>query len=441
MVDRLVVKWGFPGDPGPTEDDGFAALYAAGTATRCFAHAVRLSGGDRQQSGGPWCRRRWSEHGATQDVLDPERGSRCVRGFSRPPGTSRSTHGGRRSSRRGRSDPPTHCQSRPAPTRRTGVVEGWLIAEALDRLSDAPAGADRDVLSGTFGRRCRCPAWRAAGTIKSRTHYALRALRLALTEMGVIGVNTASGGGPRSGTWWRHHDLSDVGGVTVSTLLGALSPAQRQAYEHHLSTCAECRAEVGDLAILARPVWVGSTRPRSAPTKRSTHRRPCCPRSSARFAARRLQLSLRRHRRGCRGGLRRAHRWADQCRRQQVSRPTAAPVVKPSVSATAVVLHPMSPLSTSSIVSASIGLQDVSGGTRVVGTCKYEAYPTSTQGRSISCSTIVPKHGTPERIGSWSAETGDSLPIQGQTWRAVQRYRERATRRSEREGPTGGQLT
>jgi RNA polymerase sigma-70 factor (ECF subfamily) len=25
------------------------------------------------------------------------------------------------------------------------------------------------------------------GTIKSRTHYALRALRLALTEMGVIG--------------------------------------------------------------------------------------------------------------------------------------------------------------------------------------------------------------------------------------------------------------
>src|SRR5258705_13945209 len=33
-------------------------------------------------------------------------------------------------------------------------------------------------------------------------------------------------------------------------VLGALSPAQRQAYEHHLSTCAECRAEVGDLAIL-----------------------------------------------------------------------------------------------------------------------------------------------------------------------------------------------
>src|SRR5215475_8897647 len=33
-------------------------------------------------------------------------------------------------------------------------------------------------------------------------------------------------------------------------LLGALSPAERQAYERHLSTCAECRAEVSDLAAL-----------------------------------------------------------------------------------------------------------------------------------------------------------------------------------------------
>src|SRR5215475_4540457 len=33
-------------------------------------------------------------------------------------------------------------------------------------------------------------------------------------------------------------------------LLGALSPGQRQAYERHLATCAECRAEVSDLAAL-----------------------------------------------------------------------------------------------------------------------------------------------------------------------------------------------
>jgi hypothetical protein len=33
-------------------------------------------------------------------------------------------------------------------------------------------------------------------------------------------------------------------------VLGALPPAQRLTYERHLVTCAECRAEVGDLAVL-----------------------------------------------------------------------------------------------------------------------------------------------------------------------------------------------
>jgi RNA polymerase sigma-70 factor (ECF subfamily) len=68
------------------------------------------------------------------------------------------------------------------------VVEGWLIAEALDRLTPT----HRQVLIETFyrGRSVADAAARLGvppGTIKSRTHYALRALRLALTEMGVIG--------------------------------------------------------------------------------------------------------------------------------------------------------------------------------------------------------------------------------------------------------------
>jgi hypothetical protein len=76
----------------------------------------------------------------------------------------------------------------------------------------------------------------------------------------------------------------------------------------------------------------------------------------------------------------------------------------------------MAPLSTPSIVSASIAVQDVPGGTRIVGTCKYEGLSNDYPGPVNFVLYIVPKHGQRERIGSWSAEPGDSLPIQGQTW-------------------------
>lgn len=66
------------------------------------------------------------------------------------------------------------------------AMQSWLVAEALDRLSPEHRG----VLVECFFRghtvaeaadRIGVPP----GTIKSRTHYALRALRLILQEMGV----------------------------------------------------------------------------------------------------------------------------------------------------------------------------------------------------------------------------------------------------------------
>jgi RNA polymerase sigma-70 factor (ECF subfamily) len=65
-------------------------------------------------------------------------------------------------------------------------VEVWTIAEALGRLSMP----HREVLVECFYRG-RSVAEAAAvlgippGTVKSRTHYAVRALRLVLDEMGV----------------------------------------------------------------------------------------------------------------------------------------------------------------------------------------------------------------------------------------------------------------
>jgi RNA polymerase sigma-70 factor (ECF subfamily) len=66
------------------------------------------------------------------------------------------------------------------------AMQSWLVAEALDRLSPE----HRTVLVECFYRghtvaeaaeRIGVPV----GTVKSRTHYALRALRLVLQEMGV----------------------------------------------------------------------------------------------------------------------------------------------------------------------------------------------------------------------------------------------------------------
>lgn len=66
------------------------------------------------------------------------------------------------------------------------VVQSWLVASALGRLSPD----HRAVLVECFyrGHSVAEAAGRLgvpAGTVKSRTHYALRSLRLALQEMGV----------------------------------------------------------------------------------------------------------------------------------------------------------------------------------------------------------------------------------------------------------------
>ena len=66
------------------------------------------------------------------------------------------------------------------------LLLSWVVAEALTRLSPE----HRDVLLECYyrgrpvaeaSRRLGVPE----GTVKSRTHYALRALRLALEELGV----------------------------------------------------------------------------------------------------------------------------------------------------------------------------------------------------------------------------------------------------------------
>ncbi|WP_078900787.1 sigma-70 family RNA polymerase sigma factor [Streptomyces sp. SBT349] len=66
------------------------------------------------------------------------------------------------------------------------AVQGWLVADALTELSER----HRAVLvlcyfQGLSVAEAAARLGIAEGTVKSRTHYALRALRLALEEKGV----------------------------------------------------------------------------------------------------------------------------------------------------------------------------------------------------------------------------------------------------------------
>ena len=67
------------------------------------------------------------------------------------------------------------------------MIEGWLVSEALDRLSLDHRAVVRSLYYE--GRTVADTAQRLSlpeGTVKSRAYYAVRALRVAFEEMGVL---------------------------------------------------------------------------------------------------------------------------------------------------------------------------------------------------------------------------------------------------------------
>ncbi|HZN20110.1 MAG TPA: sigma-70 family RNA polymerase sigma factor [Micromonosporaceae bacterium] len=148
-----------------------------------YAHAVRLCGGDRQRAEDlvqETLLRAWRH----PEALDPERGS--VRAWLFTTARHLAIDFWRRRSVRV-SEVVTDVLPEPSTVDETDrAVEAWTVAEALARLSPA----HREVLLECFyrGRSVAEAAARLGvppGTVKSRTHYALRSLRLALEELGV----------------------------------------------------------------------------------------------------------------------------------------------------------------------------------------------------------------------------------------------------------------
>lgn len=164
------------------EEQLLRALYAE-HGDALFAHALRLVGGDRGRAEDivqETLVRAWRH----PDLVDPERGS--VRAWLFTTARNLSIDAWRRRSSRVAEIVTDTVPETSSVDEADRAVEAWLIAEALNRLTPT----HRQVIVECFyrGRSVADAAARLgvpAGTIKSRTYYALRALRLVLAEMGV----------------------------------------------------------------------------------------------------------------------------------------------------------------------------------------------------------------------------------------------------------------
>lgn len=179
-------------------------------------------------------------------------------------------------------------------------------------------------------------------------------------------------------------------------VLGALSPAERAAYERHLATCSFCREAVADIAALpdllsrldatefAKLLDPSLTAPqppprRTIPAHHTRRRKPFGVRFLTTVGAVALVAIM------AIGVV----AWA---------RDTGVPDTPPSGPAIA-----MSRVDPASLVEATIRLTGTSGGTRIDLECSYSA---SAPGKSTFRVVVVGPDDEQEDIGSWGANPG-----------------------------------
>ncbi|MGN9774713.1 anti-sigma factor family protein [Micromonospora sp. H33] len=188
-------------------------------------------------------------------------------------------------------------------------------------------------------------------------------------------------------------------------VLGALTPAERTAYERHLAGCAECRQAVAEIAVL--PGLLGRLDPAGLEQFLPPPEDSRLPDllAAARERRRRERLAIRR--------------------RYALTTLAAAALALVVGLGTAAVLPgtdqrgggemvAMQPVAGTVPVHAEIGLTGTEWGTEVTMRCGYDS---SVGYRKASAFRLVARSadGTTEQIGSWLAGPGDDLRISGAT--------------------------
>lgn len=187
-------------------------------------------------------------------------------------------------------------------------------------------------------------------------------------------------------------------------VLGALAPAERAAFEHHLADCHQCREAVAALAVL--PGLLGRLDAGTAAAIDASGTAVYVPPAllprilAAAGLQRRRERQIRRWRRA-------AASLAAACLIALVG--FAVHVVDERPDANLVAMRPAAPTMP---VSGEIGLVPGSGGTRILMRCRYEVgYP----GTWVVHLVVYPRSGTVEQVGTWTAIGGQEVSITAMT--------------------------
>ncbi|MET7960284.1 zf-HC2 domain-containing protein [Micromonospora zamorensis] len=197
-------------------------------------------------------------------------------------------------------------------------------------------------------------------------------------------------------------------------VLGALAPAERAAYERHLSGCASCREAVAEIAVL--PGLLGRLDPAGLEQILPP---PAPPRVPA------LIEEARRRRRRDRSADRRRYALTMLAAAglalvvgvgtaAALPRPVAPPPRAEGTPGPQVSMVAMRPVAAAGPVHADIGLVGTKWGTRVTMRCGYDAR--TSYGKAYPFRLVAHgPNGATEQIGSWLAAPGDDLSFTGAT--------------------------
>ncbi len=210
-------------------------------------------------------------------------------------------------------------------------------------------------------------------------------------------------------------------------VLGALAPAQRLAFEAHMSGCGECRAEVNELAVLPgllgrldEPAVARVTERLNEPALART------PNDATNLVPKVLARVHRQRRTRRLTALAGALAAACLALFAGLTLPHGAAAPHPNGTITAgasapttAVAHTMTQVQPNAPIAAQVTLWSVDGGTQLRLKCTYESWTNNGphySGTSSFQLYVISRNGAPEQqVGTWSANPGQTLLVPAQT--------------------------
>jgi len=195
-------------------------------------------------------------------------------------------------------------------------------------------------------------------------------------------------------------------------VLGALSPAERSAFERHLADCAACREAVANIAVLpgllgrlssADAASVGSVTAEFATEQRIPKLVAAVSRSRRRERARLVVAVLVTASVALFAGV-----TAGTARTPQTSVVQVNPISKSPSRPTMI---PMRPVATT-LATAEVYLEETAAGTRITMHCAYPPRDDHTRPYLFRLFALG-QDGQSEQVGSWMAAPGEEVTLTG----------------------------